>query len=150
MKAELTGRDKWRWIFDAGWKGLCPCCGTGRMFKGWLKVTDRCQSCGLDYEFAAPDDGPAFFAICFVAFPLLFVVVWIEVAFSPAWWLHMLVSLPIMIGPCLASLRPIKGWLVASQFMNKAQEAGTDVLWKDLNARARDINAPEDKDKVDR
>ena len=137
MKADLKGRDRWRWIFEAGWKGLCPRCGEGKMFNGWLKVTDRCDKCGLDYEFASPDDGPAFFAMCVVAFPLLFVVVGIELAFKLPWWGHMLVSLPIMVGPCIASLRPIKGWLVASQYINKAQQAGTSALWADLNERAR-------------
>lgn len=142
MKAELKGRDRWEWIFRTGWKGICPQCEQGRMFSGWLKVTDRCDVCGLDYEFAAPDDGPAFFAMCFVAFPLLFVVVWIELAFQLPWWGHMLVSLPIMILPCLASLRPIKGWLVASQYINKAQEAGTGKLWASLNERARENAKP--------
>lgn len=137
MKAELKGRERWRWIFDAGWRGLCPQCGEGRMFKGWLTMADQCEKCGLDYEFAAPDDGPAFFAMCFVAFPLLFLVVWFEVALSPPWWVHILVTGPFMIGPCLASLRPIKGWLIASQYVNKAQQAGTSALWADLNARAR-------------
>jgi hypothetical protein len=28
-----------------------------------------------------------------------------------------------------AALRPIKGWLVASQYVNKAQESGTEHLW---------------------
>ena len=37
----------------------------------------------------------------------------------------------------LVALQPIKGWLVASQYVNKAQEAGTDALWKQLNARAK-------------
>lgn len=114
------------------------------MFDGWLKITKRCDNCGLDYDFAQPDDGPAFFAMCVVAFPLLFVIVGFEVAFQPPWWVHMLVSLPVMIGPCLASLRPIKGWLVASQYLNKAQEAGTDALWADLHARARDGRAGPD------
>jgi uncharacterized protein (DUF983 family) len=141
MKSELTGADKRRWIFESGWKGLCPRCGEGKMFDGWLKITKRCDSCGLNYEFAQPDDGPAFFAMCVVAFPLLFVIVGFEVLFQPAWWIHIVVSLPVMIGPCLASLRPIKGWLVASQYLNKAQEAGTDALWADLHARARDDGA---------
>jgi hypothetical protein len=49
----------------------------------------------------------------------------------------------------LASLRPIKGWLVASQYLNKAREAGTDLLWEDLHTRARDDHAePENKPKI--
>ena len=107
------------------------------MFRRWLKVADHCDTCGLDYDFATPDDGPAFFSLCFVAFPLLFLVVWFEVALNPAWWVHLVTSVPLMIVPCLLMLHPIKGWLVASQYVNKAQEAGTGALWAELNARAK-------------
>ncbi|KTE19853.1 hypothetical protein ATE67_13010 [Sphingopyxis sp. H050] len=134
---EVEGRDKWRWIYRAGLSGLCPRCGEKGMFRRWLKVADRCPHCALDYEFAAPDDGPAFFSLCFIAFPLLFLVVWFEVALNPPWWLHVIVSVPLMMIPCLAVLQPIKGWLVASQYVNRAQEAGTAALWAKLNARAK-------------
>nr|WP_260583971.1 DUF983 domain-containing protein [Sphingopyxis sp. PET50] len=137
MTSELEGRDKWRWIYRTGLHGLCPRCGEGRMFRRWLKVTDRCEACGLDYDFATPDDGPAFFSLCFVAFPLLFLVVWFEVALNPPWWVHLVTSVPLMVIPCLLVLHPIKGWLVASQYVNKAQEAGTGALWAGLNARAK-------------
>lgn len=103
------------------------------MFKSWLKVSDTCETCGLDYRFAAPDDGPAFFSLCIVAFPLAFLVVWIEAAFDPPWWVHLFTSLPIMLIGTLLPLRPIKGWLVASQFVNRAQEHGTRASWARLN-----------------
>ncbi len=76
---------KWRWILSTGWRGRCPRCGKGHMFSSWLKVAPRCEVCDLDYRFAAPDDGPAFFSLCIIAFPLAFVIVWLEVAFNPRW-----------------------------------------------------------------
>jgi len=121
------------WIAWCGWKGRCPRCGEGHMFKSWLKLADRCERCGLDYRFAAPDDGPAFFSLCIVALPLIFVVVWIQVAFEPPWWVHLLTSFPLLVAGCLLPLRPIKGWLVASQYVHKAQEAGTQALWDQLH-----------------
>ncbi|WP_242773365.1 DUF983 domain-containing protein [Sphingopyxis sp. YF1] len=127
----------WRWIYSVGLRGLCPRCGSASMFRGWLKVEDECPACGLDYDFATPDDGPAFFALCFIAFPLLFLVVGFEVMLRPPWWVHLLVSLPLMTIPCVLALRPTKGWLVASQYVNRAQEAGTEASWSGLNARAK-------------
>lgn len=127
------GAEKVRWIVTAGWKGLCPRCGEGRMFRSWLKLVDRCEDCGLDYRFAAPDDGPAFFSLCLIAFPLIFFVVWLEVAFGPPFWVHLLTSFPLLILGCLLPLRPLKGWLVASQYVNKAEEAGTRGLWDRLH-----------------
>ncbi|HEY6816528.1 MAG TPA: DUF983 domain-containing protein [Croceibacterium sp.] len=123
-----------RWILKSGWKGLCPRCGKGHMFQSWLKIADRCDSCGLDYRFAAPDDGPAFFSLCLVALPLIFVVVWLQVAFEPPFWVHLLTSFPLMAAGCVLPLRPIKGWLVASQYVNKSQEAGTEALWAQLHS----------------
>lgn len=120
--------DKLRWILKSGWLGRCPRCGEGRLFKSWLKLAERCEICGLDYGFAAADDGPAFFALIVLVFPLIFFVVWLQVAFSPPFWVHLLTSFPLLILGCLLPLRPLKGWLVASQYMHKAHEAGTKAL----------------------
>ena len=130
-----TDADKFRWIMKAGWQGLCPRCGKGHMFTSWLKVTKSCEACGLDYRFAAPDDGPAFFSLCIVAFPLTFFLVWLQVAYNPPLWVHLITSVPVMLLGCLLPLRPIKGWLVASQYVNRAQEAGTGKLWAMLHDR---------------
>lgn len=138
--APATGQDKFRWIMHCGWKGLCPRCGKGKMFKSWLKIVDTCDHCGLDYRFAAPDDGPAFFSLCIIALPLTAIVVWIQVAFDPPFWVHLVTSLPLMAVGTLAPLRPIKGWLVASQFVNRAQEAGTGALWSQLHGTEKGRN----------
>lgn len=102
------------------------------MFKSWLKIVDRCEKCGLDYRFATPDDGPAFFSLCVIALPLI-AAVWLELAFEPPFWVHAITSAPFMAVGTLLPLRPIKGWLVASQFVNRAQEAGTRQLWSKLH-----------------
>ncbi len=114
--------DKLRWILKSGATGRCPRCGEGRMFASWLRVATRCDACGLDYRFAAPDDGPAFFSLCIIALPLTAFVVWLQVAFDPPAWVHLLVSVPVMALGTLLPLRPIKGWLVASQLYFKARE----------------------------
>ncbi|QDM41981.1 DUF983 domain-containing protein [Altererythrobacter sp. TH136] len=105
------------------------------MFKSWLKISDRCEVCGLDYRFASPDDGPAFFSLTFVAFPLLFFIVWLQVAHEVPVPLLVAIAIPLMSLGCLLPLRPIKGWLVASQFVNRSLEAGTGKLWADMHAR---------------
>ncbi len=103
------------------------------MFRSWLTIVDRCDACDLDYRFAAPDDGPAFFSLCICALPLIAFVVWVQVAFDPPAWVHLLTSVPFMALGTLLPLRPIKGWLVASQYVNRAQEAGTRKLWAQLH-----------------
>ena len=55
MTSGDIGTEKLRWILWAGWHGKCPECGKGHMFRSWLKLADRCENCGLDFSFAAPD-----------------------------------------------------------------------------------------------
>ncbi len=132
---ELEENEKTAWIFKSGWKGLCPRCGKGKMFQSWLKVRDRCNVCDLDYRFSSPDDGPAFFSLTFAAFPLLFLVVWMQVSLELSLPVLLAIAIPLMVIGCLLPLRPIKGWLVASQYVNKSVEAGTEKLWRDMHER---------------
>jgi len=48
--------------------------------------------------------------------------VWLEVAFAAPIWVQLLVTGPFMLATCIPPLRPLKGWLVASQYFYKAEE----------------------------
>ncbi|MFD1333083.1 DUF983 domain-containing protein [Methylopila musalis] len=106
-----------------GVRGLCPRCGQGHMFKGFLTLKPRCEVCGLDYSYADPADGPAFFAMTFACLPSAFFGVWLEAAYQAPYWVHLFTTFPIMLVTLLPPLRPLKGWLVASQYCHKAAEA---------------------------
>ena len=136
---------KGHWIWHCGVKGLCPRCGQASMYRKWLKLREKCPSCGLNYNFAAPDDGPAFFSLCIVAFPLTFFVVWLQFAYEPPFWVHLVTSIPLLALGCVLPLPYIKGWLVASQYVNKAQEAGTEKLWAGLHARQESEEQVDDR-----
>lgn len=105
-----------------GLKCKCPRCGEGRLFKGFLTMRESCDVCGLDYGFADPADGPAFFVPMFGCVPSLIFAIWLEFAFSPPMWVHLVVTMPVVLFTCLAPLRPLKAWLVASQYYHKARE----------------------------
>lgn len=124
-------------IVKVGWRGLCPRCGKGAMFQSWLKISDECDVCGLDYKFASPDDGPAFFSLVFAAFPLLFIVVWMQVSYELSVAVVLAIAIPLMAIGCALPLRPIKGWLVASQYRNRSVEAGTEELWNKLHEQEK-------------
>lgn len=108
--------------FNTGIRGCCPRCGQGHLFKGFLTLRPSCEVCGLDYSFADPADGPAFFVICFGCVPSVALAVWIELTFQPPVFVHALTPLPFMLLTCIPPLRPLKGWLVASQYFYKAQQ----------------------------
>ena len=48
---------------------------------------------------------------------------WIEFAYNPPWWVHAVTTLPAILILCVLPLRFLKGALVASQYVNKAEEA---------------------------
>ena len=102
--------------------GRCPRCGKGHIFAGFLKMRERCEVCGLDYSYADPADGPAIFVQLFACVPGVLFMIMLEILKSPPLWVHLFVSLPIVVLSTVAPLRPIKGWLVASQFYFQARE----------------------------
>jgi uncharacterized protein (DUF983 family) len=110
-----------------GIRGLCPRCGRGHLFHGLLALQPSCEVCGLDYGFADPADGPAFFAMSAWSFPAVGLAAWIEFAYSPPIWVHLLTTLPFLVLGCVAMLRPLKGWLVCSQYIHKAEEARMEL-----------------------
>lgn len=119
MNAQVWPRQEpWR----VGVRGRCPRCGEGHLFDGFLKLRLACEVCGLDYSYADPADGPAFFAITFACLPSALFAVWLELAFMAPYWVHLVTTFPLMLATLVPPLRPLKGWLVASQFYHKAAE----------------------------
>ncbi len=121
----MSGSKTWPILspMRTGIRGRCPRCGEGHLFNGFLALRPHCEVCGLDYSFADPADGPAFFVICFACVPSVVLALWIEARFAAPYWVHLVTSLPFMLLTCVPTLRPLKGWLVASQYVHKAEEA---------------------------
>ncbi|MDB5510086.1 MAG: hypothetical protein JWL93_2555 [Hyphomicrobiales bacterium] len=105
-----------------GLRGRCPRCGKGKLFSGLLTLAPRCEVCGLDYSFADPADGPAFFVLTFMSVPILALILWFATVYQPPLWLLAAVSLPVLLLGGILPLRPLKGWLVCSQYFHKAEE----------------------------
>jgi len=110
----------------AGLKGRCPNCGEGRLFSGFLKVAAACDHCGYDLAKADSGDGPAVFVILIAGFLCAFAMLFVEMAYKPPIWVHLVVFLPLTLAVCIGLLRPLKGVLLAAQFANHASEARHD------------------------
>ena len=124
MTKPMTARDT---ILRFGLKCRCPRCGKGRLFDGFLSLAPKCEACGLDYSFADPADGPAFFVMMTMAFPATAFAVWIELAYEPALWVHFVTTVPFLLLSCIPPIRPFKGMLIASQYFHKAEEGRFEV-----------------------
>lgn len=101
----------------------CARCGQGALFQGFLRLRPSCPNCGLSYNFADPADGPAFFVMTGVGIVVTLIFLWLELAFRPPMWIHLIFTLPLFVVGCLATLRPVKAWLVNEQYIRKASEA---------------------------
>jgi uncharacterized protein (DUF983 family) len=105
-----------------GLKGCCPSCGKGRLFAGYLTLRPRCETCGLDFAFADSGDGPAFFVMSIVGIVVVALALWVEFAYEPPIWLHMVMWSALAITLSLGLVRPAKGLMVALQYHHKAEE----------------------------
>jgi len=92
------------------------------LFKGFLDVRDRCPACGFDLGRADSGDGPAVFVIFVVGFIVVGLALWTEVRFSPPYWLHVVLWLPLTVALTFGLLRPFKATLIALQFKHKATQ----------------------------
>ena len=92
-----------------GARGRCPVCGEGKLFAGYLKLAEACTVCGTRLGHVRADDAPPYFVIFLVGHLLVPPVFWVERAYEPPMWLHMVVWLPLFTLICVLLLRPIKG-----------------------------------------
>jgi uncharacterized protein (DUF983 family) len=90
----------------------CPNCSHGPLYRAYLKVVDRCESCGHELGAYRADDGPAYFTILLVGHlviaPMLFLQ-WIWKA--PIWMVVPLTLIPLL-AITLLLLPRVKGALV--------------------------------------
>jgi len=105
-----------------GLRGRCPRCGEGRLFQGFLTLRKRCESCGLDFNFADAGDGPAVFVILIGGGIVVFAALITEFVYQPHYWVHAALWLPLILLVTLGPLRPIKGLMIALQYHHKAAE----------------------------
>jgi uncharacterized protein (DUF983 family) len=114
-----TDRPPQPWL--TGLLGRCPRCGRGPLFAGLLDLAPSCPSCGLDYAFADTGDGPSFFASFIGGFLVLLAGVYAQIVYEPGWWVY---AILLIVGSafCVVLIRPIKGILVALQYVTKAEQ----------------------------
>lgn len=96
-------------MLKRGAMNRCPVCGVGEVFRGYLAVVPACRHCAAPLGQVRADDAPPYFTIFIVGHVLLPGVFWVEKAYQPPMWLHMVVWLPLFTLACLVLLRPIKG-----------------------------------------
>jgi uncharacterized protein (DUF983 family) len=111
-------RPVWPSIFR-GWRRKCPHCGSGPLFKGYLKVRDECAVCHEELHHHRADDGPAYLTILIVAHIIAPIMHFVFVTYRP----EPLVMFSILSVGCVALslylLPRLKGAIVAIQWSRR-------------------------------
>ena len=108
-------RDLWS-AMKRGFRGRCPRCGEGKLFRAFLKTANNCSVCGLDFTPHRADDLPAYLVIVIVGHIVVPLALSIETNFSPPVWLQLAIYLPLTLVLSLALLQPVKGAVVGFQW----------------------------------
>ncbi|SJZ75802.1 Uncharacterized conserved protein, DUF983 family [Enhydrobacter aerosaccus] len=99
-----------------GLLGRCPACGEGHLFRAFVKVAEHCERCGEPFHHHRADDFPAYVVIVLVGHIIVPLAMIVEIAYSPPYWLHTLIWLPLVLVLSIGLLQPIKGMIVALQW----------------------------------
>jgi len=110
----------------AGLKCVCPRCGEGKLFAGYLKLAPVCTKCGLDLSAEDSADGPAVFLIFILGFAITPVAVIVGVMVDWPMWVQLLLWTMVTTFFALILLRPLKAYTVALQY--KHLREGRDKL----------------------
>jgi len=112
-------------VFQSALRGIacrCPCCGRGKLYRGFLSLRPGCENCGLDYAFIDSGDGPAVFIILIAGFIVVAAALIVEVKYQPPFWVHAALWIPLVLAVTLWPLRAMKSLLIALQFHHRAAE----------------------------
>jgi uncharacterized protein (DUF983 family) len=116
QQSAVTGkRDVWT-AMKRGFRGRCPRCGEGKLFRAFLKVDNKCAVCGLDFTPHRADDLPAYLVIIIVGHIMVPLALWIEINYSPPVVLQLAIYLPATLLASLLLLQPVKGAVVGLQW----------------------------------
>lgn len=102
-------------------RGGCPRCGAPTLFASLIGFAGACPKCGLDFTGFDVGDAAAPFLIFIIGTIVVVAAIWVELAQSPPWWLHVVLWVPLTLMLTLAALRFAKGLLAALEYRSEAR-----------------------------
>jgi uncharacterized protein (DUF983 family) len=104
------------------WRGFgrhCPRCGTGAIFRRYVKVNPACPACGLDLSVYPVDDAPPYFTMLLVGHIVVPGLLIVEELLHPASWIESAIWLPLTLALTLFFLPRVKGALIGLHWANR-------------------------------
>jgi uncharacterized protein (DUF983 family) len=117
-------------------RGKCPACGEGRLFRAYLKVADACPACGEELHHHRADDFPAYLVIAITGHILVPIVLAVETEIVPALWVSVTLWPTLAFVMAMSLLQPVKGAVVAAQWFGGLHGFETAKRARQLTATA--------------
>jgi uncharacterized protein (DUF983 family) len=99
--------------------GRCPCCGEGRLMRGYLKQVENCSVCGESFGQIRADDAAPWLTIILVGHVFLPFAFMVNLDWMPA-WAAMLSLASLFVGIALAILPRAKMLFIAVLWQTRA------------------------------
>ncbi len=119
----------------------CPACGTGRLFRAYVKPVDQCAACGEDYTAQRADDLPPYIVITIVGHIVVGGYMGTDLIWPLTTWQHLAIWVPITLILSLLLLQPVKGGAIGLQwalrmhgFGDKPEETDEPAAYGDRQA----------------
>ncbi len=129
----MEDRSTWTAI-QHGLRLKCPACGQGPLYSRYLTSVERCSVCGTDLHHHRADDAPAYVTILVVAHIIGAGILFTEMTWHPAEWVHWIIWIPLLLVLSLFLLPRFKGALIGIQWANRMHGFGgpdSDVTFAD-------------------
>jgi uncharacterized protein (DUF983 family) len=107
-----------------GMLNRCPACGSGKLFRAFLKPVDHCAACGEAMYHQRADDLPPYIVILVLGHVVVGGFMLTDMAFVLPVWVHLAIWTPITIITALVSIQPIKGGVIGLQWALKMHGFG--------------------------
>jgi uncharacterized protein (DUF983 family) len=115
LAVPLPKRPLWR-AMARGFRGRCPHCGEGKLFRAFLKPVMACGRCGEDLSHQRADDAPPYFTILIVGHIIVPLMVTAALFTEFSTTTHLAIWLPLTTVLALGLIQPIKGALIGLQW----------------------------------
>ncbi|MBB4066710.1 DUF983 domain-containing protein [Gellertiella hungarica] len=100
-----------------GMLNTCPACGSGKLFRKFLKPVDHCAACNEDMSHQQADDLPPYLVIFIIGHITVGGFMMTDMIFTE-WssWLHLAIWTPITLVSALLLMQPVKGGVIGLQW----------------------------------
>ncbi|MFZ1741598.1 MAG: DUF983 domain-containing protein, partial [Pontixanthobacter sp.] len=82
----------------------------------------ECSDCKLDFSKFNVGDGPAGFLTLIIGALIVGLALWVELKFSPPFWVHALLWIPLTVAAVLGGLHAAKAALLYAEYSRNAGE----------------------------